>query len=60
MPNSNNMGAFGGGGVGGMLGAQRWRAGGESGRPGAWQTTLQIPISPAPGFLLGQLCLAEV
>eukprot|EP00983_Pelagomonas_calceolata_P075899 1153205-Pelagomonas_calceolata.AAC.4 len=37
------MGLLGGWGV---LGAWRWRAGeGESGRPGAWQTTLQTLIS---------------
>eukprot|EP00983_Pelagomonas_calceolata_P066089 1148863-Pelagomonas_calceolata.AAC.5 len=37
-----------------LLGAWRWRAGeGESGRPGAWRTTLQIPISYLSGFLLG-------
>eukprot|EP00983_Pelagomonas_calceolata_P031002 973741-Pelagomonas_calceolata.AAC.2 len=41
-----------------LLGAWRRRAGeGESGRPGAWQTTLQIPISSNPGFLLGYLSL---
>eukprot|EP00983_Pelagomonas_calceolata_P102966 1158866-Pelagomonas_calceolata.AAC.13 len=33
---------------------ERWRAGeGDSGHPGAWQTTLQIPISSLSGFLLG-------
>eukprot|EP00983_Pelagomonas_calceolata_P034350 1076282-Pelagomonas_calceolata.AAC.1 len=35
---------------GSLLGARRWRMGeGESGRPGAWRTTLLIPISSASG-----------
>eukprot|EP00983_Pelagomonas_calceolata_P045775 1139868-Pelagomonas_calceolata.AAC.1 len=36
---------------GGLLGAQRWiPGGGESGRPGVWRTTLQIPISSRDSF----------
>eukprot|EP00983_Pelagomonas_calceolata_P065357 1148559-Pelagomonas_calceolata.AAC.1 len=38
----------------GLLGAWQWGAGeGESRRPGAWRTSLQIPISSVSGFLLG-------
>eukprot|EP00967_Tisochrysis_lutea_P017043 scaffold19263_cov19-Tisochrysis_lutea.AAC.1 len=39
------------------LGAWRWRAEErDPGCPGAWPTTLQIPISFVSGFLLGYLC----
>eukprot|EP00983_Pelagomonas_calceolata_P105193 1159105-Pelagomonas_calceolata.AAC.1 len=45
-------GDFGGGAV---LGAGRWRAGeGDSGHPGAWRTTLQIPIKKIIGKLRRQ------
>eukprot|EP00983_Pelagomonas_calceolata_P117898 1160452-Pelagomonas_calceolata.AAC.9 len=38
----------------GVLGTWQWRAGeGESGRPGAWPTALQILISSVAGFLQG-------
>eukprot|EP00983_Pelagomonas_calceolata_P001032 36585-Pelagomonas_calceolata.AAC.2 len=43
-------------GEGGVLGAWQWQwraGGGESGRPGAWRTTLQILISSVSGFILG-------
>eukprot|EP00983_Pelagomonas_calceolata_P073468 1152150-Pelagomonas_calceolata.AAC.1 len=37
-----------------LLGAWQRRAGeGDFGRPGAWWTTLQVPISSVSGFLLG-------
>eukprot|EP00983_Pelagomonas_calceolata_P048846 1141245-Pelagomonas_calceolata.AAC.1 len=39
---------------GSLLGARRWRMGeGKFGRPGAWRTTLSIPISSVPGSRLG-------
>eukprot|EP00983_Pelagomonas_calceolata_P046876 1140364-Pelagomonas_calceolata.AAC.2 len=39
---------------GNLLGAWQWRMGeGESGRPGAWRTTLQFPISSVSGSHLG-------
>eukprot|EP00983_Pelagomonas_calceolata_P132166 1161841-Pelagomonas_calceolata.AAC.2 len=43
---------------GGLLGARRRRTGeGESGRPGVWRATLQIPIISVSGSLLGWLCV---
>eukprot|EP00983_Pelagomonas_calceolata_P124453 1161108-Pelagomonas_calceolata.AAC.1 len=51
---SNLLSTWGTSRGGGVLGAWQWRAGeGKSGRPGAWWTTLQIPMSSVYGFLLG-------
>eukprot|EP00200_Dunaliella_tertiolecta_P008695 CAMPEP_0202375396 /NCGR_PEP_ID=MMETSP1127-20130417/6078_1 /ASSEMBLY_ACC=CAM_ASM_000462 /TAXON_ID=3047 /ORGANISM="Dunaliella tertiolecta, Strain CCMP1320" /LENGTH=52 /DNA_ID=CAMNT_0048972853 /DNA_START=357 /DNA_END=515 /DNA_ORIENTATION=+ len=37
-----------------VLGGWQWKAGEEeSGQPGAWATTQQIPITSASGFLPG-------